>query len=231
MKGEKEMDENVKVWNPTRQEIQASYRSHEIKKSAAQYSDIVRNVVIMIAAMIIASIATGIFTTARLKKEYEQELVAERFRVEQAVAARMRDEYGVTEAEAAEIQMQENAKVIAKVLYPMANNKKNGLRSAVWCVLNRVDNNVYGDDIYSVCSAKAAFMGWSDDNPVLDNLYQIALHELRVWNSGIRPMSDKFVFLDWNKKEITLRDQFEERGAHIWTEEDWEEYDEAHGGY
>jgi len=229
------MDENVKVWSPpqkTRHEIQE--RKTDVKRSkrsAARYNDIIRNAAIMVAVAILSSVVTGISTTAKLKREFETELVQERFRVEQEVSARMRTEYGVDEAEAAELELQEEAKTIAKVLYPMANNKRDGLRSAVWCVLNRVDSASYADDIYSVCSANKAFMGWSDDNDVVDSLYQIALHELRVWKSGVRPMSNKYVFLDWNTREITLRDQFEERGAHIWTEDDWEEYDEQHGGY
>ena len=225
------MDENVKVWTPSRQEIHAERRGLDVKRFARQNRDIVRNMTIMVIMVLVACILTGWRTTVRLKKEFETQLRIERFQAEQEVSARMRSEYGVDEAEAAEIEMQENAKIIAKVLYPMANNKRNGLRSAVWCVLNRVDNPNYADDIYSVCSADQAFMGWSDGNDVVDRLYQIALHELKVWKSGVRPMSNKFVFLDWNMKEITLRDQFENRGAHIWTEEDWEEYDEAHGGY
>lgn len=227
------MDE-VKVWNPSRHEIQERNREmsrDKRKATRARYNDMIRNTAIMVAVAILSSVVTGISTTSKLKKQFESELVQERFRVEQEVSARMRSEYGVDEAEAAELSLQEDAKIIAKVLYPMANNKRDGLRSAVWCVLNRVDSSSYADDIYSVCSASKAFMGWSDDNDVVDSLYQIALHELRVWKSGVRPMSNKFVFLDWNTMEITLRDQFEERGAHIWTEDDWEEYDEAHGGY
>jgi len=225
------MDENVKVWSPKHEVEISKEKKEKICKKVSRYSDIIRNVAIMVIVAILASVVTGIRTNARLKKKYEADLIMERFRVEQEVAARMRVEYGLDEAEAAELEMQENAKIIAKVLYPMANNKRDGLRSAVWCVLNRVDSPNYADDIYSVCSAKQAFMGWSDDNDVVDSLYQIALHELKVWNSGVRPMSNKFVFLDWTTREITLRDQFEVRGAHIWTEEDWEDYDEAHGGY
>lgn len=248
------MDENMTIWNPgdkinrikpykiyeeakwseEKEEEKTSRRTHIRKRRnltdfIRQNSDIVRNVIIMIVAVVIGCFITYWRTSDVLEKRYEMQLKTEIFKAEQTLAARMREEYGVTEAEAATLKMEEEAKTIAKVLYPMRNNKAHGLRSAVWCVLNRVDNPLYADDVYSVCSAKQAFMGWSDDNQVLDNLYNIALKELQVWHSGVRPMDTKFVFLDWTAREIMLRDQFEERGAHVWTEDDWYDYDEAHG--
>lgn len=249
------MDEKLTIWNPgdrinqikpykvyeeakwtaeqEEEEEKTPRRTRTLKRRSltefiSQNGDIVRNFIIMVIAVIIGCVITYWRTSDVLEKRYEMQLRSEIFKVEQSLASKMRDEYGVTEAEAAALKMDEEAKTIAKVLYPMRNNKTHGLRSAVWCVLNRVDNPLYGDDVYSVCSAKQAFMGWSDDNQVLDNLYNIALKELQVWHSGVRPMDTKFVFLDWTAREIMLRDQFEERGAHVWTEDDWYDYDEAH---
>ena len=252
------MDEKLTIWNPgdrinqikpykvyeeakwtaeqEEEEEKTSRRTRTRKRCSlmefiSQNSDIVRNFIIMVIAVIIGCVITYWRTSDVLEKRYEMQLRSEIFKVEQSLASRMRDEYGVTEAEAAALKMEEEAKTIAKVLYPMRNNKTNGLRSAVWCVLNRVDNplDIYPDDVHSVCSQKSAFMGWDENNPVLDNLYSIALKEMRVWRSGVRPMDTKFVFLDWNAREIMLRDQIEERGAHVWTEDDWYDYDEAHG--
>ena len=79
------MDENVKVWSPprqTRHEIQE--RKTDVKRSkrsAARYNDIIRNAAIMVAVAILSSVVTGISTTAKLKREFETELVQERFRV------------------------------------------------------------------------------------------------------------------------------------------------------
>ena len=252
------MDEKLTIWNPgdkinkikpykiyeeavwetadEKEKKRAGRRARtrkglDLMKFINQNRDIVRNLIIMVIAVIIGCVLTYWRTSDVLEKRYEVELKSEIFKAEQNLAATMREEYGVTEAEAATLKMEEEAKTIAKVLYPMRNNKTNGLRSAVWCVLNRVDNplDIYPDDVYSVCSQKSAFMGWDENNPVLDNLYSIALKEMRVWRSGVRPMDTKFVFLDWNAREIMLRDQLEERGAHVWTEDDWYDYDEAHG--
>lgn len=250
------MDENLTIWNPGDKINQIKpYKIYEeavwemasekednrdtrgahawkrldLMKFINQNRDIVRNLIIMIVAVVIGCVLTYWRTSDVLEKRYEMQLKSEIFKAEQNLASRMREEYGVNEAEAAALKMEEEAKIIAKVLYPMRNNKAHGLRSAVWCVLNRVDNPLYDDDVYAVCSAKQAFMGWDDNNPVLDNLYSIALKELQVWHSGVRPMDTKFVFLDWTAREIMLRDQFEERGAHVWTEDDWYDYDETHG--
>lgn len=259
MKGKgNEMDEKLTIWNPGdkinqikpyRIYEEAKWKSEDVieeketprrrekkmrldlAKFVRQNGDIVRNVAIMIIAVVIGCIITYWRTSDVLEKRYEMQLKTEVFKAEQNLASRMRDEYGVTEAEAAALQMEEEAKIIAKVLYPMRNNKERGLRSAVWCVLNRVDNplEMYPDDVYSVCSQKSAFMGWDENNAILDNLYNIALKEVRVWHNGVRPMGTEFVILYWDSREIILRDQIQEHGAHVWTEDDWYDYDEAHG--
>lgn len=222
-------------WEEEKEEQRTTHRTRtrkrlDLMKFVRQNSDIVRNLIIMIVAVIIGCVITYWRTSDVLEERYAMQLKTELFRAEQNLASRMRDEYGVTEAEAAALKMEEEAKTIAKVLYPMRNNKERGLRSAVWCVLNRVDNplEMYPDDVYSVCSQKSAFMGWDENNAILDNLYNIALKEVRVWHSGVRPMGTEFVILYWDSREIILRDQIQEHGAHVWTEDDWYDYDEAH---
>ena len=203
-------------------------------KAAWRENPYVRLIAIVLLIVLVTNSATAFVTSrrvsSRLEEEYAEKLAVERWSAEQKLASQLREEYGVTDAEALEIRIQEEAKTIAKILYPMRNNKANGLRSAVWCVLNRVDNplDMYPDDVYSVCSQKLAFMGWSDENPVIENLYSIALKELRVWHNGIRPMGTEFVILYWDSREIILRDQIQEHGAHVWTEDDWDVYDESH---
>ena len=129
MKGNGFMDENVKVWNPSRHEIRESRKRREAKRFVRQNKDIIMNAAIVLVVAMIASIVTGWRTTVKLKKEFEVELMSERFRVEQEVSSRMRSEYGVDEAEAEALVMQEEAKTIAKMLYPMRNNTDLGLKS------------------------------------------------------------------------------------------------------
>lgn len=218
MKGDRKMDENVKVWSPSRHEIQATRRG----KFAKQHRDIVMNAFIMLAAVMIGCLLTGWRVSATLKKQFARELTEERFRVEQEVSARYRSEYGVDAAEQEGLVMQEEAMTLAKMLYPMQYNNDAGLRSACWCALNRVDSQWYPDSVYDVCAQDSQWMGWSDDNPVVERLYNIALDAVTQWHKGIHAVGTEFLFLDWNTKEITLRTKYEGGyGCHYWYESDW----------
>lgn len=162
-------------------------------------------------------------TKAELAEQYEaqyvEQLAQERINIEQE----LKEEYGFDKVDEQRSVIETEAMEIAKVLYPMQHNSENGLKSAVWCVINRVESSIYPNTIEEVCSQNAQWMGWSEDNPVIDNLYNIALEQLEIWHNGsTRPMDASYLFLDWNSTEITLRTTFEEkRGTHYWYEEDW----------
>ena len=113
--------------------------------------------------------------------------------------------------------MREDAKEIARVLYGVRSNNTADLRTLVWCVLNRVDNKSYPNTIAEVVAQEHQWMGYSDSNPVLDDLFNIAYGELEIWYGGIRPCSPDYVFMNWTPSEITLRDTFEfSSKTHSW---------------
>lgn len=101
------------------------------------------------------------------------------------------------------------AREIARVLYGIKDNSENDLRTAVWCILNRVDNSAYPANVYQVCSQAKQWMGYAPENPVLDNLYKIAREELEIWYSGTRPVDNTFIYLNWTPAKVTLRDAWE----------------------
>ena len=105
------------------------------------------------------------------------------------------------------------AREIARVLYGVKDNSENDLRTAVWCILNRVDNTAYPNNVYQVCAQSQQWMGYSSDNPVLDNLYKIAKEELETWYSGIRPVDDSYVYLKWSPKKIVLRNDWADNSS------------------
>ena len=214
------MDENIREWVP-RREVQR--RGLDFNRFARQNRDILMNATIVIVMILVACLLTAWRTTAKLKKEFEVELKVQRFEVEQEVTARMRAEYGVDEAEAQAIATQNEAMSLAKMLYPMRNNTDLGLKSACWCAINRADSQWYPDTIEGVCAQDQQWMGWSEDNPVVERLYNIALEALTQWHGGIHAIGTDYLFLDWTPKEITLRTTYEGgRGCHYWYEEDWE---------
>lgn len=199
-------------------------RGLDFKRFVEQNRDIVRNIAIMLVFALVACIITGIGTASKLKKKYEIMLGSEVARVEQEVTAQMRAEYGVDEAEARVKAIEEEAKMLAKMLYPMQYNTDDGLKSACWCAINRADSKWYPDSIQEVCEQKEQWMGWSDENPVIERLYNIAFQQLSLWHNGVHAIGTDFLFLSWTSKDITLRTTYEGgAGCHYWYESDWGE--------
>ena len=103
--------------------------------------------------------------------------------------------------------LQQEAEYLAKMLYGTArNNSERDQRTAVWCALNRVDSVGYPDTVKEVCQQSSQWVGYSDDNPILTNLYDIAMKELETWHNGYRPVGIEYIYMNWSTKQITLRD-------------------------
>lgn len=117
-----------------------------------------------------------------------------------------------------EEKMNLEAKAIARVLYGTArNNSERDQRTVVWCILNRVDSAGFPNTVEGVCGQASQWMGYNVDNPVLQNLYEVAKTELEKWYNGDRPVLSDYVYMTWSSKEVTLRDTYEkEAGTRYW---------------
>ena len=163
-------------------------------------------------------------TKVKMEEDFAVRLTAARIQTEQETAERLRQELGYYSAQSEAAVMDREAEDIARVLYGMQYNSDAGLKSAVWCVLNRVDNRLYPDTVQGVCEQEQQWVGYYDTNPVLSNLKELALEQVKVWHSGVRPMGSNFVYLEWSPKEIVLRDNYNNVGVvHKWYEADWED--------
>lgn len=193
------------------------------RRKIAQIQKFTVYVLILVIAIMITSISQRVKYENKIKELnelHQEDLIA--LRVE------LRDEY---ESEIAEIekyyeyggdveQIELEAEWIARVMYGMyrPEHKDSDLRAIVWCILNRVDNKAYPGEVQAVCQQKSQWMGYSDDNPVIAKMYDIALAELKKWHGdAVRPMSADYVYLTWSSKEILLRDTFaENRSTNYW---------------
>ena len=193
------------------------------RRQIAQIQRITVYVLILVIAIMITSVSQRVKYENQIKELnelHQEDMIA--LRIE------LRDDY---ESEIAAIkqyyeyggdvsQIEREAEWIAKVMYGMAkpDHKDSDLRAIVWCILNRVDNKAYPGEVQAVCQQKSQWMGYSDDNPVIAKLYDIALAELKKWHGdAVRPMSADYVYLTWSSKEILLRDTFaENRSANYW---------------
>lgn len=120
---------------------------------------------------------------------------------------------------AAELELRAEAEEIAKVLYGTARyNSEADQRLVVWCIINRVESSNYPDTVAEVCQQAGQWMGYSVDNPVVDDLWELANEELtNYYTGGHRPLGPEYIFLSWTEDEIVLRDRFEENGrTHYW---------------
>jgi hypothetical protein len=108
-------------------------------------------------------------------------------------------------------KVNEDAEAVARVLYGIRNNDTVELEAVVWCIVNRVESPLYPSTVIDVCTQPSQWMGYSDDNPVLDNLYDIACSVLDTWDAnGHRPFGNEYLYLTWSPDQITLRTSFEE---------------------
>ena len=158
-------------------------------------------------AEIIASHEEEMITLrAELRSDYESQM----FELEQYY------EYG---GDVDQIEIE--AEFLAKLFYgyeTYGNHAASDKRGIAWCAINRVEHHAYPDTIAEVCEQPKQWMGYSSDNPVLIENYELALEELKIWHSGgHRPMSKDYIYLTWSSKEILLRDTIEEnRNTNYW---------------
>ena len=105
--------------------------------------------------------------------------------------------------------LKQEGEFLARMLYAYRNNSERDLRTAVWCALNRTDSPGYPNSVKEVCQQPSQWMGYSDENPILNDLYEIAIKELETWHSGYRPVGREYVYMNWSTKQITLHDTWE----------------------
>ena len=174
---------------------------------------------VFILILVISVMVTSVSQRTKYEKQIEEINANHEIAMEE-----LRDElYGSYMSKMAELeqyyeyggdvaQIEQEAEYIAKVIYGTAKNHADSdKRAVVWCILNRVEHYAHPDTVAEVCEQPKQWMGYSDDNPVLDDIYELALDELKIWHSdGHRPMSNDYIYLSWSSREILLRDTFEE---------------------
>lgn len=107
-----------------------------------------------------------------------------------------------------------DAELLAKVLYGVKDNSTDDLRTYCWCVFNRVDNPNYPNTLEDVVNQPSQWMRYSEDNPVIESLYDLAYSEIVKWqDESIRPTSNEFVFMSWSSSDIVLRNTFENKSS------------------
>ena len=189
------------------------------KKFKIRLSPLMKKVIAyaLVVATLIAVPAIVQHTHDKKKYEAEMEAVVAQYeaRIEELNQEHQNEILGIHQeyeygGNVSEIELE--AEYISKVVYGTAKNHSvNDQKAVVWCILNRVESVGYPDTVQGVCEQPKQWMGYSEDNPVMESIYDMVLEILKTWhNNGHRPMGKEFVFLSWSSKEILLRDTFTE---------------------
>ena len=117
-----------------------------------------------------------------------------------------------------EEMIDQEANLLAKVLYGVKDNSSDDLRTYCWCVFNRVDNPAFANTLDEVISQPNQWMRYNENNDILAKLKQIAREELLVWHDrASRPCSSEYVYMDWTPNDIVLRNDFvAQRSTRYW---------------
>ena len=166
---------------------------------------------ILVLVIIAYTIVVGRVAQAKALKVYEGWL--EDYRLE-----RMAIDQANADADPYTLQLNAEAESLAQILYGVKDNDKDDLRTLCWCVFNRVDNPAFPNTLEDVISQPQQWMRYDAENPVLEDLYQIAREQLEAWRSDAhRPCSSDYVFMSWTPSDICLRDAWREgSGTHYW---------------
>lgn len=116
---------------------------------------------------------------------------------------------------------EENVNAIAKVLYGYRYNSERDLEGIVWVILNRVDNQAEFKNfstILSVINQQSQWMGYSEDNLVLEDLYEIADNTLYKYETGgKRLFGQEYLYFTWSSEYILFRTElYDSKTCRFW---------------
>ena len=104
---------------------------------------------------------------------------------------------------------------VAKMLYGESRGCSiDNQQKAVWCVLNRVDDERYPDSIIEVLSQSGQFHGYSPNHPVWDDLAAVAEDVLTRWSlekQGVavnRELPKSFLYFTGTGRENIFREGY-----------------------
>ena len=212
------MEERIAMWKSI---MEDDVRKKEwIQAFWKRNSAVVVKLLILILLVTMPCLVVHHNTVVSLREEYEKKISEVREQTEQETINRLAVQYGTVEENAERAAIDAESKVLAKMLYAYRYNSDEGLKSACWCAINRVDSKYYPNTVDGVCEQKSQWMGWSEENPIIQKLYDIAHEQLALWHNGIHLVDPDFVYMEWSPQEITLRTEFTGKG-HFWYESDW----------
>jgi len=182
--------------------------------------------IVLAFVLVFSNLITGTVTSRtaeqRLKAEYQMKYQTELSEMRRELEEEIRAQYGADEIDAQKAQYELEVKLLDKLITPyLVNITDNSIRSIVLCVISRCRTNGYANTIEEVVRQKDQWIGFSEDNEVILRADKIVREMLTYVYSGKPLWTDpKFVFMDWQNGQVTLRDKYN-GSYHIWDDSDW----------
>lgn len=108
---------------------------------------------------------------------------------------------------------EEEISMLCKVTYGEAGSlSKTQQAAVVWCILNRVDSEVYPNTISEVITQKSQFYGYKESHPIVQETKEIVIDVLLRWENEQRGELDvgrvlpkEYMYFTGNGKENIFR--------------------------
>lgn len=107
------------------------------------------------------------------------------------------------------------AEAVARVVYGMAKNRsREGQQAVAWLIVNRVESGMFPASVVEVCEQGGQWVGYSPDNPVMEEIYQNVYEVLEEWHEGgHRSIGPEYLWINWSANAVELVSSFGAEGG------------------
>lgn len=168
---------------------------------------------VLLCCMLLSSVVTAWVTfkvTKAVTSKNQETHVTEEVPAPVEVDAEERmDLVETTLQDNAQEQARMEAESIARVLYGMRGNDKDDLKKVAWVIINRCESPLYPNTIAGVCEQPSQWVGYYDNNPILEDLFDLSLEVVNTWrDGGHRPFSPEYLWFNWSRDYIEFKNRF-----------------------
>lgn len=172
-------------------------------------------IVIVIILLFAAFCAWGVQIRINHKAEDMLATAMAEYQATQDAAEKERLAVVIAEQQSYEATIKREATEAAKAIYGIRNfiekygYSEKDLKTYVRCMCDRMDFGVGAASLEEVIAQPAQFLGYSEQNPVIDEYYQIAKEEIEAWHTETsRPWDSSYRFAELKEDGIWLTSIF-----------------------
>lgn len=217
----KEKSEFQKKWESRAKTMVEAVKENEQKIRNASFRhpwfNLMYNWIIVFAVigLIVSAVVWGLdIRTNRIAEELTTKAMAD-YQAEQDAIETARLEQLAAEEASMEVILKREATDGAKMIYGIRNfidkygYGERDLRTYIRCALDRVDFGNGVNDLHAIVSQEGQFLAYDENNPVIDEYYQIAYQEIQAWHTETsKPWDSSFRFAELTPEGIFLTSEF-----------------------